>query len=196
MLCVVRSSACKTLERHPVAKISRLTLADTDATRCVRNLKSAGVENECEAPESHRDSVGEGSRSVRATGCAAHEVSATGAEADPGSGRPTTAHQLLDRMHATHHGAAPPTVYRALDFLMEQGLFHRVERLNAFIACSDADHPHAFQFLICGKCGTVAEMEDRAAEKALERAAQREGFHLMNAVVEIEGTCATCSRPT
>jgi Fur family transcriptional regulator, zinc uptake regulator len=109
---------------------------------------------------------------------------------------PTTAYQLLDPMRATHHGAAPPTVYRALDFLMEQGLFHRVERLNAFIACSDADHPHAFQFLICGKCGTVAEMEDRAAEKALERAAQREGFHLMNAVVEIEGTCATCSRPT
>jgi Fur family transcriptional regulator, zinc uptake regulator len=108
---------------------------------------------------------------------------------------PTTAYQLLDRLRATHQGAAPPTVYRALDFLMEHGLIHKVERLNAFIACSDTDHPHAVQILICGKCGTVAEMEDRAAERALERAAQREGFHLVNAVVEIEGTCATCSRP-
>jgi Fur family transcriptional regulator, zinc uptake regulator len=106
---------------------------------------------------------------------------------------PTTAYRLLDRLRASHQGAVPPTVYRALDFLMEQRLIHKVERLNAFIACSDTDHPHAVQFLICRQCGTVAEMEDRAAERALERAAQREGFHLANAVVEIEGTCATCS---
>ncbi len=109
---------------------------------------------------------------------------------------PTTAYQLLDRLRATHQGAAaPPTIYRALDFLMEQRLIHKIERLSAFIACSDAGHPHAVQFLICRKCGTVAEMEDRAAERALERAAQREGFDLENAVVEIEGTCAICSEP-
>jgi Fur family zinc uptake transcriptional regulator len=109
---------------------------------------------------------------------------------------PTTAYQLLDRLRATHKGAAPPTIYRALDFLMEQRLIHKVERLNAFIACADPDHPHPIQFLICHQCGTVAEMEDGAAERALERAAMREGFHLANAVVEIEGTCAACFQPT
>ncbi len=107
----------------------------------------------------------------------------------------TTAYQLLDRLRATYPGAAPPTVYRALDFLMEQRLIHKVEQLNAFIACSDTDHLHSVQFLICRECGLVAEMGDRTTERALERAAQREGFHLVNAVVEIEGTCATCSRP-
>jgi Fur family transcriptional regulator, zinc uptake regulator len=60
---------------------------------------------------------------------------------------------------------------------MEQRLIHKVERLNAFIACSDTDHRHGVQFLICSKCGTVAEMKNRAAMRALERAALREGFH-------------------
>jgi Fur family transcriptional regulator, zinc uptake regulator len=82
---------------------------------------------------------------------------------------PTTAYQLLDRLRAIHPGAVPPTVYRALDFLMEQHLIHKIERLNHFIACSDTDHPHSVQFLICRKCGTVAELEDRTAERALER---------------------------
>jgi Fur family transcriptional regulator, zinc uptake regulator len=109
---------------------------------------------------------------------------------------PTTAYQLLDRLRATHKAAVPPTIYRALDFLMDQRLVHKVERLNAFVACADSERPHPVQFLICRQCGTVAEMEDDAAERALERAANREGFHLANAVVEIEGTCATCFQPT
>ena len=108
---------------------------------------------------------------------------------------PTTAYQLLDRLRATHKGAVPPTIYRALDFLMAQRLIHKVERLNAFVACADSERPHPVQFLICRQCGTVAEMEDDAAERALARAAKREGFHLANAVVEIEGTCATCFQP-
>jgi len=109
---------------------------------------------------------------------------------------PTTAYQLLDRLRAIHKGAVPPTIYRALDFLMEQRLIHKIERLNAFVACADSERPHPVQFLICRQCGTVAEMEDGAAERALERAAKREGFQLANAVVEIEGTCATCFQPS
>lgn len=108
---------------------------------------------------------------------------------------PLTAYQLLDRLRAIRRGAVPPTVYRALDFLMQQGLIHKIERLNAFIPCAETGHPHLAQFLICRKCGTVAEIEDRAAAKALAHAAEREGFHLRNAVVEIEGTCAACSQP-
>jgi len=106
-----------------------------------------------------------------------------------------TAYRLLDRLQETRKGAVPPTIYRALDFLLKQGLIHRVERLNAFVPCSDAgQHRHVAQFLICSACGTVAEIEDHAVAQALARAAARAGFHPGNAVVEIDGTCAACAR--
>lgn len=110
---------------------------------------------------------------------------------------PLTAYQLLDRLKEIRKGAVPPTIYRALEFLMEQRLIHKVERLNAFIPCIEAGHhPHAAQFLICRKCGTVAEIEDRAVSEALEHAAEREGFHPSHAIVELDGTCAACSHPS
>ena len=109
---------------------------------------------------------------------------------------PPTAYQLLDRLRRSRTGAVPPTVYRALDFLLAQRLIHKLERLNAFIACVESGHRHTAQFLICRQCGTVAEIEDRAAAQALEDAAEREGFHPGNAVVEIEGTCAACYHPS
>ncbi len=109
---------------------------------------------------------------------------------------PSTAYQLLDRLKETRRGAAPPTIYRALDFLIEQRLVHKIERLNAYVACTEADpHQHAVQFLICRNCGTVAEIEDRATATALERAAQREGFRPDRAMVELDGTCAVCWHP-
>lgn len=107
---------------------------------------------------------------------------------------PLTAYQLLDRLREIRKGAVPPTIYRALDFLMEQGLVHKVERLNAYIPCVDTDHRHhAAQFLICKKCGTVAEIEDRSVSRALERAAEKQGFHPDSAVVELVGLCAACA---
>ena len=115
---------------------------------------------------------------------------------------PLTAYQLLDRLKETRGSAAPPTVYRALQFLMEQGLVHRLERLNAFIPCTDAGadsgdaaghHHHPVQFLICRKCGRVAEIDDPAISEALSRAAERQGFHPGTVVVELEGTCAACA---
>lgn len=107
---------------------------------------------------------------------------------------PLTAYQLLDRLRDVRKGAVPPTVYRALDFLMDRGLVHRLERLNAYVPCVDADHRHhAAQFLICKNCGTVAEIEDRSVSRALARAAQRQGFHAESAVVELAGLCADCS---
>lgn len=106
---------------------------------------------------------------------------------------PVTAYALLDRLKRTHKGAVPPTVYRALDFLMAQRLIHKLERLNAFVPCAETGHQHVAQFLICRECGTVAEIDDRAAAKALEHAAEREGFQPRHAVVEIEGTCAACA---
>jgi Fur family zinc uptake transcriptional regulator len=106
---------------------------------------------------------------------------------------PLTAYQLLDRLKESRN-AVPATIYRALDFLMAQHLIHKVERLNAFIPCTDTAHAdHAVQFLICRKCGTVDEMEDHATSRALARAAERKGFRPGNAVIELDGTCAACT---
>lgn len=109
-----------------------------------------------------------------------------------GAEGPLTAYQLLDRLKATRKSAAPPTIYRALDFLMGQRLIHRIERLNAFVPCIETSHEHHAQFLICRQCGTVTEIEDSAAADALAHAAEREGFHPRASFVEIEGTCAAC----
>ncbi len=108
------------------------------------------------------------------------------------AGAPVTAYQLLDQLRRTRKGAAPPTIYRALEFLIEQRLVHRIERLNSFVPCTEAGHPHPAQFLICSQCGVVSEIEDRAAATALEHAAEQKGFRPRSAVVEIEGVCAAC----
>lgn len=115
------------------------------------------------------------------------------------AGQPVGAYALLDRLKAERGPAAPPTVYRALDFLQEQGLVHRLERLNAFLPCMqalhehDAGHDHAHQFLICKRCGTAAELTDPAVAEALSQAAARLGFAPSRATVEVEGVCARCA---
>lgn len=108
---------------------------------------------------------------------------------------PVGAYRMLDRLKETRRNAAPPTVYRALDFLMQHGLVHRVERLNAFVSCDDAGrHDHAVQFLICRSCGGVDEVEDQGVADALRHATDAQGFVPGHATVEIEGTCATCAQ--
>ena len=79
---------------------------------------------------------------------------------------PLTAYQLLDRLKEIRRNAVPATIYRTLEFLQAQRLIHRIEKLNAFVPCMEADHHHhhAAQFLICRKCGTVAEIEDQEDE--------------------------------
>jgi Fur family zinc uptake transcriptional regulator len=106
---------------------------------------------------------------------------------------PVTAYSLLDRLKETRSGT-PSTIYRVLDFLGEQGLIHKIERLNAFVACTDTGHAHAVQLLVCRRCGAVAEIEDADMSRAIERAAERAGFHPNHAGIEIDGTCASCAR--
>jgi len=117
---------------------------------------------------------------------------------------PTGAYDLLEGLRATRHKAAPPTVYRALDFLLEQGLIHKLARLSAFVGCvaephahdhgHEHDHSHAAQFLICRKCGKVSELEDEALSRALAEAATRLGFAVSGATIEAEGLCAGCGK--
>lgn len=109
------------------------------------------------------------------------------------AGEPMGAYALLDGLKALTGGGKPPTVYRALDFLLAQGLIHRVERLNAFVGCHDeAAHAHAAQFLICRVCGRATEIEDHAVEAAIAAATAAAGFKPARATVEVEGTCAQC----
>jgi len=112
--------------------------------------------------------------------------------------QPMGAYALLDRLREERGVAAPPTVYRALDFLLDQGLIHKLERLNAFLPCVEAGHAHAghdhqHQFLICKSCGATTELTDHAVAHALEAAAARIGFRPERMTVEVEGVCARCA---
>jgi len=105
---------------------------------------------------------------------------------------PVGAYGLLDRLAAEGMKAEPPTVYRALDFLLAHGLVHRLERLNAYVGCSHSPGPHAAQFLICTGCGRVAELDDPAIGAALQDGASARGFTISRQTVEVEGLCADC----
>jgi Fur family zinc uptake transcriptional regulator len=109
------------------------------------------------------------------------------------SPRPLGAYEILAAMPKGGRGWAPPTVYRALDFLLEQGLAHRIESLHAFVGCHHPEHPHASQFLICKTCGEVTEIEDEAIARSLDLAASESGFRAQRPVVEVLGTCADCA---
>lgn len=110
------------------------------------------------------------------------------------SAAPIGAYAALEALqHKLDRQVAPPTVYRALDFLIAQGLAHRIERINAFVACAHPDDGHRAQFLICTCCGAVEEMHDGAVDKALAGAADRAGFAVDRGVVELEGLCPACS---
>lgn len=107
---------------------------------------------------------------------------------------PLTAYQILDQLKSTRKSAVPPTVYRALEFLIENRLVHRIERLGAFVPCTETDHAHTdVQFLICHGCGTVTEIEDHGVSAALNAAAAARGFTPERAIVELDGFCATCA---
>lgn len=108
------------------------------------------------------------------------------------SHEPVKAYDVLDQLRHDHRGAAPPTVYRALEFLQAQGFVHRIESLNAFIGCGAPQESHDGQFLICRSCGTVAEIDDADITHLLSRKAQSLGFTIDNETIEIRGLCAGC----
>ena len=108
------------------------------------------------------------------------------------AGRPVGAYALLGELERALGKAMPPTVYRALDFLMEQGFVHKIESQNAFIACLDLDHAHRSQFIICNACGRTVELLDDTLSASLDARAAELGFEVTQQVVEIRGVCADC----
>lgn len=111
------------------------------------------------------------------------------------AGRPIKAYDLLDRMKATHDAAAPPTVYRALDFLLEHGFIHKLASINAYVGCH---HPgseqHAVPFLICDNCQSATELEDANVVGSLEASARALGFMPQAQTLEVHGLCADCAK--
>ena len=108
--------------------------------------------------------------------------------------RPVGAYEVLEALSAERGRVAPPTVYRALDFLQAHGLVHRLASQSRFVAC---DHPenggHGGVFLVCDRCGQAVEWQDERVARAVARSAREAGFRLGAEVLpEVEGTCGDC----
>jgi Fur family zinc uptake transcriptional regulator len=111
------------------------------------------------------------------------------------SGTPLSAYALLDALRGEGL-RAPPQVYRALDKLVEAGLVHRIESLNAFVACAvpAAHGGETILFMLCERCGAVDEFADEEVARRLDRLARDRGFRAENRIVEIRGSCSDCAR--
>jgi len=105
-----------------------------------------------------------------------------------------SAYDLLDLLRVAEPQAKPPTVYRALDFLLEQGFIHRVESANSYVICPHFEEPsHSSALFICLRCSQVSEHTTEGVDEILHKLAKKVGFTLRNTVVETHGFCAACS---
>jgi Fur family zinc uptake transcriptional regulator len=102
------------------------------------------------------------------------------------------AYDLLALIKAEQPGATPPTVYRALDFLTEHHLAHKIERNATFVACTQENHVEPSLFLVCPTCGAITELQDKSVMQALCRSLAAAGHQLDNPEVEIGATCPNC----
>ena len=107
--------------------------------------------------------------------------------------KPIGAYDLLELLQKEGR-AAPPTVYRALDFLQQLGLVHRLASLNAYVGCTVPGEPHDGQFLICESCHSLAEMDVPSITSAIEESALESGFSPKSHTIEIMGLCPSCRR--
>ena len=165
-----------------------------------------GHDHACTDPKNHVDDASAFIDAVEAA-CRARGLRLTpvrarvlGLVAD--AGKPVKAYDLLEQIRVANSAdgegagaAAPPTVYRALDFLLANGFIHKLESVNAFVACH---HPstaqHSVPFLICDRCHSAVELEDRQVVAALDERARALGFVPQAQTLEVHGLCARCSQ--
>lgn len=107
--------------------------------------------------------------------------------------KPITAYDLLARLNADGGKHAPVAVYRALDFLLAQGLVHRISSLNAFVGCPHPEAVHDACFLICTTCHSVAELDGKLVDESFDAAVAKTGFTIERKIVEVSGTCRFCA---
>jgi Fur family zinc uptake transcriptional regulator len=105
---------------------------------------------------------------------------------------PIGAYDILAALKKGEGALAPPTVYRALEFLLEAGLIHRIDTLNAFIGCESPEEKHTGQLLVCRSCNRVTELDDPSITRLLAQKALGAGFTSDQQSVEIKGLCAAC----
>ena len=110
------------------------------------------------------------------------------------SQKPVKAYDLLDRLRDGPGIAAPPTVYRTLDFLLEHGFIHKLSSINAFVGCHHPGEAHQVPFLICDKCSSAIEICDERVSKLLTTQAKEHGFKPAGQTLEVHGVCASCAR--
>lgn len=109
------------------------------------------------------------------------------------AGQPQTAYEILEKVRASGI-SAPPTVYRALSRLTRDGLAHRLETLNSFVACAgECSRQGTTVFLVCETCGTADESSDSAVARRLRACAGERDFSIRSPVVELRGTCRNCA---
>lgn len=104
-----------------------------------------------------------------------------------------SAYDLLDLLRISEPQAKPPTIYRGLEFLLEQGFIHKIESTNSYVICHHFEDPeHTSVMLICDSCGSVAESNGQTVETAIIKLAKKTGFQLSHTVVESHGLCSPC----
>ncbi len=103
------------------------------------------------------------------------------------------AYEVLERLSAEGYGTQPPVAYRALNFLVENGFAHRIQRLNAFTACVHPARDHRAAFLICDRCNSVTEGCADSFSQAMIEAASAVGFQLERSTIEAVGLCSACA---
>ena len=150
----------------------------------------------CTDPSHHVHGAGAYVRAVEAA-CAARGLRLTPLRAQvlglvAAADRPVKAYDLLEQMKTATGNAAPPTVYRALDFLLEQGFIHRLASINAYVGCHHPNVRHSVPFLICDGCQAAIELEDERIAGLLEERALALGFETRAQTLEVHGLCAAC----
>lgn len=107
---------------------------------------------------------------------------------------PIGAYDVLQKLQDAGHKPAPPTAYRALDFLVSANLIHRIESLNAYIGCPSPNSQHQCQFYICTDCGHIAEVNNASISEALNTSAKELGFECRQPIIEVHGVCQECQQ--
>lgn len=108
--------------------------------------------------------------------------------------KPVKAYDLLDKLKDDRSNAAPPTVYRALDFLLENGFIHKLESINAYVSCHHPSVAHHVPFLICDVCESATEICDERVARLLGDQAKSLGFRARAQTLEVHGVCKSCDK--
>ncbi len=151
----------------------------------------------CTDPKHHVHHASEYVREVERT-CAERGLRLTPLRAEvlrlvADAGQPVKAYDLLAKVSETKAASAPPTIYRALDFLLGNGFIHKLESINAFVACHHPSVRHTVPFLICDGCHSAIEMEDEKIGSQLDQRARALGFTPQAQTLEVHGLCARCA---